>query len=918
MEVEWVMVFLIKSIELHDFLSHKDTKLYFPQGVTAIVGDNGAGKTSIIDAIIVSIGDREDLKIRGKKANLVRRGAIKASISIEFEIDNKKYKLYRTISRSEFEEPSERRLYEYFNGKWMLKAQGSRVIEELRKIIGINPKIINTIAILRQGKLHDLIMLFTSTKYKKKQQLIDELIELNKYREAYEKLKKILTYKITLPDGTRISVSPWRNDVENLRRFILNFRSKKNILSKELKELENNITDLENKKNKLKQELRIYYSKLDEAKKELEELRKKVEAYERLESKLRDYVNERNRLSAEIEVLEKELNNYKEQLDSLRKYALAYNNLKELKEKSSRLELLKQQYNSIKESISLIRKFSELLDLEVEEKCREYEVLREKLLQKKTELDNLDKQYRELSIELDQLTKQYNIITKSIKEYEKELSNKTPDDIEKELRKVIEQKTIVENKISDFNEKISMLYKARAKCPLCGRELTEEHRRKLIDEYRKNLRVLEQEKDAITRKYTNLITLKNKIRIIYESLLRKREKAKNIEEDINELKNKLNDIVSKKNSLVNEINMILNKIKEFEEINIDQLYREYLSLKEALNLRNISRTSEEELVEKLSKLENEINEKKRDVDKLLDTLSSILEEDRQAISANIDVFERRAKLYKEEYDRVYAKTNKIQGELSSRRVYLERIEKEIESIRNELSKYDIDSLRKRLEELAVIEERINTKVMELEKSIALIEAKIEDYKKEYSEKSKELDNYIKFLEKAERIYKIISIAWYLRENVLNTEKAPEALRARVIRLLSQETSRILREFDLEYTMVEVSPELDITVSSANAVHSLAELSGGEQVATVLALILALHKIVSKGRLGLLVLDEPTIHLDLERRRKLIDIIKNFRGGQIIPQLIVITHNREVEEASDHVFEVVKKPNGISIVKMLQY
>jgi exonuclease SbcC len=39
---------MIKSIELVDFLSHSDTKLEFKDGVTIFVGDNGAGKSSII------------------------------------------------------------------------------------------------------------------------------------------------------------------------------------------------------------------------------------------------------------------------------------------------------------------------------------------------------------------------------------------------------------------------------------------------------------------------------------------------------------------------------------------------------------------------------------------------------------------------------------------------------------------------------------------------------------------------------------------------------------------------------------------------------------------------------------------------------------------------------------------------------
>ena len=46
---------MIKSIELGDFLAHSDTSLEFENGVTVFVGDNGSGKSSIIDAITFSL-----------------------------------------------------------------------------------------------------------------------------------------------------------------------------------------------------------------------------------------------------------------------------------------------------------------------------------------------------------------------------------------------------------------------------------------------------------------------------------------------------------------------------------------------------------------------------------------------------------------------------------------------------------------------------------------------------------------------------------------------------------------------------------------------------------------------------------------------------------------------------------------------
>jgi len=49
------MTYIIRSVELRNFLSHENTKLTFPLGSLALVGENGAGKTSIFEAIYYAL-----------------------------------------------------------------------------------------------------------------------------------------------------------------------------------------------------------------------------------------------------------------------------------------------------------------------------------------------------------------------------------------------------------------------------------------------------------------------------------------------------------------------------------------------------------------------------------------------------------------------------------------------------------------------------------------------------------------------------------------------------------------------------------------------------------------------------------------------------------------------------------------------
>jgi len=57
------------------------------------------------------------------------------------------------------------------------------------------------------------------------------------------------------------------------------------------------------------------------------------------------------------------------------------------------------------------------------------------------------------------------------------------------------------------------------------------------------------------------------------------------------------------------------------------------------------------------------------------------------------------------------------------------------------------------------------------------------------------------------------------------------------------------------------------------------------------------------------LDEPTIHLDVQRRQELIDVFKKL---MLIPQMLIVTHDEALEDAADSIY-IIKKENGCSRV-----
>lgn len=83
----------ISKIELENIKSHVSSKFEFSRGTTAITGENGAGKTTIIEAVAWVLFDL----LEYKKEDFVRRGAKKGSVRITFEssLDEREYIVYR-------------------------------------------------------------------------------------------------------------------------------------------------------------------------------------------------------------------------------------------------------------------------------------------------------------------------------------------------------------------------------------------------------------------------------------------------------------------------------------------------------------------------------------------------------------------------------------------------------------------------------------------------------------------------------------------------------------------------------------------------------------------------------------------------------------------------------------------------------
>jgi len=90
------------SIRLQNFRQHEDTSIVFEQGLTGIIGTNGSGKTTILEAIAWALygnaaarGTRDSIRFAGAKA----RSSVR--VQLVFELAGHRYRVVRGLTSAE-------------------------------------------------------------------------------------------------------------------------------------------------------------------------------------------------------------------------------------------------------------------------------------------------------------------------------------------------------------------------------------------------------------------------------------------------------------------------------------------------------------------------------------------------------------------------------------------------------------------------------------------------------------------------------------------------------------------------------------------------------------------------------------------------------------------------------------------------
>ena len=185
----WIMQIL--SVSLKNFKIHGDRYWEFQPGINAICGENGAGKTSILEAIAWVLFDHTG---DYKTADLQRQGTSTTQVTVEFisTLDNRTYRVQRQMGKSKTH-------YTIFDPQLNQKVDGIHRVEDalvwLKTHLGIGiqmdlTKLFGDVIGIPQGT-------FTADFLKKgdaRRKVFDPILRVEDYKQAYQKALGLENY----------------------------------------------------------------------------------------------------------------------------------------------------------------------------------------------------------------------------------------------------------------------------------------------------------------------------------------------------------------------------------------------------------------------------------------------------------------------------------------------------------------------------------------------------------------------------------------------------------------------------------------------------------------------------------------------------------------------------------------------------
>ncbi len=921
------MVLRLEKLELLNFKTFQMSSFNFTPGHNVVLGENGAGKSSIFEAITYSLFG----SVPGKTiSSLIRHETIKMEIALEFTVDDKDFRVERSATKS----ISTALLMEK-NGK-RIAEKAKAVNEEIEQILGLGQRVFSNVVYIPQGQ----IAAIASERPSERRELFDKILGYYLYKKTSDRLRVIERSTDQSIGSIQERIRDFKDDIK-----------KKEELETELENLELKLTSLQKKQIDLKPKLDKAIEKYEELNNEREEIN---QIEERLKSKGQEIekreIESKDMVSSLEEILNKPLSSDIKDIKELKiensnKLAHLEKSLRKLESKvetgkkvKNVLSVLAKQETSLEKRIVSVNSKMGKISLEIGDTSQNHlEVLNTFKSQKlqyeesknsiKSKLEAIRTKEMEFSVlqeKKSQIVDEITTIKTKKKEVEKEISSIAPDwktSLDTLLEEsVSESKKKQENRLQELNTKKSealakitslndqtenesnLLQLIKSKnietCPLCEQALDDSHRTKIkklkdlrLREIKKEITNLTKEIPSIDR---DIKKLQGDITELYDkekdqiSLELRAKELKQLKLDLKKQKRNLKKVDPSLKDLENigdihqDLESELTKVESDEGNIIDQIKR----------IENIILFNEqlEEIKSEMNSIRGQVKTNRKNFEYLeLDENIKVLEQQRQDQKYILNIIPRLESLIRT--------INSIEYLVDERN----SITLDLTAKKTEFDEITFQKYKNRVENLKAKKVQIDTQIS------SLIKEQIPDKKKllrEIKQKEKKLLAIINDLKITQSKLDTIGIVRDFTKEIV------PILRRQHVMAISEYSTEIFSYLmnNEEYEGIEITEDYELLILQSGKKHDLTILSGGEQVIACLAIRLAIAKLLANQ--DIMLLDEPTVMLDSFRRKELVEV---FDKTKPVRQTIIVTHDTEFERVADTTFTVVKRAGKATVI-----
>ena len=920
---------IIKKVQLENYRSHSNTTVEFTKGVNLILGKNGKGKTSILEAISTVMFNTKDRSGKETGKSYIKFGEKSSKVDIDFIAnDGREYNLKTEFFKTK---PKKQTLKDMTGSEY-----DGDIQEKLEELCGIKKGFEETYENIVIAKQNEFINIFKDSGTTREKtfnkifntQIYKEMYDsflkeaIDKYKSEKEKLdSKINSLKENMEDKEQITNS-LKEEKELEKNLQDNFKNI-NVVSKNLEneikdyetteiELNNLIKNIKDEENKIKKYLNILKENIIEAKQAkkskiiVKETEKSYLEYLEIENRLKDLRENLDNLLDEqklniqyqnnIEKLELSNKNLKVDISSLEE------NISKNSEKKEKLESEISELKIKEEDLDLkLKKYINLLDkLEKLENFKDKKS--EDKLKKMTKIDFLKK-------ELVSKNDLFKII--DIEKLGKKLSDF--QELEKELKLLEEQKIIFETEIKTLKKSSKEL--SDKICPFLNekcqnledKEAEDYFSSKIsiktedLENLKKNIEEKTQillEKEIFEDKKKQYFELEKSIKDLELSLKNEEINLKEIELDIKNLDMDIQKLI--KNQEFQNSQMLREKKKELEvelrNLNLDEKRENLKNLLENLELEK----------EKILKNQNSIENNLKEIDEYSKKIKEDTNKNIEDIKSEIKTFENKLDDLKNPYNE-YLKNNVLAEDLENLLLKVNKNIKELYSLRTEknLLKEKVFNLEEKIKNIKIAElkekyDTIKEELNEINKKLGSSQEKIENYKKILEKISSQEEKEKKLLIEFKKLENKFNKASLIRNEVGQMGRAiSKYMLSGISNIASVNFNKITgRTERIEWSNEEKDKYAVYLVGQERKI-AFEQLSGGEQVSVAIAIRGTMTEYFTNSKF--MILDEPTNNLDTERKKLLAEYMGEILNN--LDQSIIVTHDDTFREMAEKIIEL---------------